>query len=187
MLLFYGGGSLMSIYIQSTSFMKEKYNFPNGGYEVHIVKKSDILETIDNNIIDKDIALALVEKLELDCANFLREGRWANIPYIGNIRVPKAKQLLKSSEQQLLIEDAYNNLDSDSYVMFRKQLNSYNAHKARFEKLFNYLISILGNKYNKYFNYLRRNKGEHYARIVIYTFNSLDALTEDFKRYNGYD
>lgn len=167
--------------------MKDVYNFPNGGYEVRIVRRSEVLEAIDKNIIDKDIALAIVERCELDCANFLKEGRWANIPYIGNIRIPKAKQLIKSEEQQTLISDAYDNLDTDSYLMFRKQLNQYNAQRARFEKSYNYLLAIMVNRYNKYYNYLKRNKGDYKARITVYTFASLDLLTEDFKTYNGYD
>lgn len=167
--------------------MKDVYNFPNGGYEVRIVRRSEVLEAIDKNIIDKDIALAIAERCELDCANFLKEGRWANIPYIGNIRIPKAKQLIKSEEQQTLISDAYDNLNTDSYLMFRKQLNQYNAQRARFEKSYNYLLAIMVNRYNKYYNYLKRNKGDYKARITIYTFASLDPLTEDFKAYNGYD
>lgn len=167
--------------------MKDVYKFPNGGYEVRIVRRSDVLEAIDKNIIDKDIALAIVERCELDCANFLKEGRWANIPYIGNIRIPKAKQLFKSEEQQTLLSDAYDNLDTDSYLMFRKQLNQYNAQRARFEKNYNYLLAIMVNRYNKYYNYLKRNKGDYKARITVYTFASLDPLTEDFKAYNGYD
>lgn len=167
--------------------MKDVYNFPNGGYEVRIVRRSEVLEAIDKNIIDKDIALAIIERCELDCANFLKEGRWANIPYIGNIRIPKAKQLIKSEEQQTLISDAYDNLDTDSYLMFRKQLNQYNAQRARFEKSYNYLLAIMVNRYNKYYNYLKRNKGDYKARITVYTFASLDPLTEDFKAYNGYD
>ena len=167
--------------------MKDVYNFPNGGYEVRIVRRSEVLEAIDKNIIDKDIALAIVERCELDCANFLKEGRWANIPYIGNIRIPKAKQLIKSEEQQTLISDAYDNLNTDSYLMFRKQLNQYNAQRARFEKSYNYLLAIMVNRYNKYYNYLKRNKGDYKARITVYTFASLDPLTEDFKVYNGYD
>lgn len=167
--------------------MKDVYNFPNGGYEVRIVRRSEVLEAIDKNIIDKDIALAIIERCELDCANFLKEGRWANIPYIGNIRIPKAKQLIKSEEQQTLISDAYDNLNTDSYLMFRKQLNQYNAQRARFEKSYNYLLAIMVNRYNKYYNYLKRNKGDYKARITVYTFASLDPLTEDFKAYNGYD
>lgn len=167
--------------------MEKAYKFPNGGYEVRIVKRSDIIEAIEKNITDKDVALAIVERCELDCANFLREGRWANIPYIGNIRVPRSKQLLKSDEQQLLIKDAYDNLDTDSYVLFKKQLNQYNAQRERFEKSYNYLLTIMVNRYNKFYNYLKRNKGDYRARITVYTFGSLDPLTEDFKAYHGYD
>ena len=86
--------------------MSDIYKFPSGGYEVTVFKKQDILDCIDNNILDKEIALTLIEQLEIDAANFLKEGRWTGIPFIGNIRVPKLRQLQESPEQQALIEEA---------------------------------------------------------------------------------
>ena len=36
--------------------MSEQFKFPNGGYEVTVLRKQDILDCIDDNIIDKEIA-----------------------------------------------------------------------------------------------------------------------------------
>ena len=36
--------------------MSDIYKFPSGGYEVTVFKKQDILDCIDNNILDKEIA-----------------------------------------------------------------------------------------------------------------------------------
>ena len=60
-------------------------------------KKQDILDCIDNNILDKEIALTLIEQLEIDAANFLKEGRWTGIHFIGNIRIPKLRKLEENS------------------------------------------------------------------------------------------
>ena len=91
--------------------MADIYKFPSGGYEVTVCKKQDILDCIDKNIIDKEVALAIVERCEIDAANFLKEGRWTGIPFIGNIRIPKLKQLEESPEQQALIAEAKANLE----------------------------------------------------------------------------
>ena len=73
--------------------MADTYKFPGGGYDVTVFKKQDVLDCIDKNILDKDVALAFIEQLEVDAANFLKEGRWTGIPFIGNIRIPKLRQL----------------------------------------------------------------------------------------------
>ena len=85
--------------------MADTFKFPNGGYDVTICRKKDILECIDENIIDKDVALAIVEHCEYTAADYIKEGVWAGIPFIGNIRISKTKQLLKSDEQQAHIAE----------------------------------------------------------------------------------
>ena len=35
--------------------MSEQFKFPNGGYEVTVLRKQDILDCIDDNIIDKEL------------------------------------------------------------------------------------------------------------------------------------
>lgn len=69
--------------------MADVFRFPNDGYDVTIVKKQDILDCIDENIIDKEVALSIVEHCEKTAAEFISSGRWTGIPFIGNIRIPK--------------------------------------------------------------------------------------------------
>ena len=82
--------------------MSDIFKFPRG-YDVKILRKSDVIASINANIIDKDVALAIVKKCEIDAANFLREGRWAGIPYIGNIRIPKGREKFLSEETQEIL------------------------------------------------------------------------------------
>ena len=55
--------------------MTDTYKFP-GGNDVKVLRKEDIINTINCNIVDKEVALAIVKQCEIDAANFLRKGRW---------------------------------------------------------------------------------------------------------------
>ena len=70
--LSYGGAtkasSLVGIYFKN--YMADTFKFPNGGYDVTVLKRQDILDCIDANIIDKEVALAIVDQCELDAAEF---------------------------------------------------------------------------------------------------------------------
>ena len=72
---------------------KNTRKFPRG-YDVTIVRKEDVLEAIDDNIIDKEIALDLIKQLELDASNFIKEGRWTSLPFIGTIRYNENKKAI---------------------------------------------------------------------------------------------
>ena len=100
--------------------MADTLKFPNGGYDVTICRRQDIIDCIDKNIVDKDIALAVINHCEFQAASFIKEGRWAGIPFIGNIRVPKTVQMIRSDEQKALIEDAKEQLVKERNIMFKK-------------------------------------------------------------------
>ena len=131
--------------------MADIFKFPNGGYDVTICRKKDILECIDENIIDKDVALAIVEHCEYTAADYIKEGVWAGIPFIGNIRISKTKQLLKSDEQQALIAEAKENLDKDKYILFRKRLNKENVKRISQDRYYRYITSIAVSNNRKLF------------------------------------
>lgn len=160
--------------------MADTYKFPNGGYEVTVHKRQDILDCIDENIIDKEIALAIVEQCELNAADFIKEGRWTGIPYIGNIRVPKAKLMESDPEQQALIEEAKANLDPNQYILFRKQLSGENHKQAKHERYYKYITSIAVNRNRKLYKKLCETKGEAYARIYLYASKSVTAVNNEY-------
>lgn len=164
--------------------MIETHKFPNGGYEVKVFKKTDILDCINDNIIDKDIALAIVEQCEIDAANFLKEGRWTGIPFIGNIRIPKLKQIQESPEQQAIIQEAKATLDADKYVLFRQQLGKETSRRIKVERYYRYLTSIAVSHNRRIYKKLCEEKGECFARVYLYSIYNITAAEEDYLNFD---
>lgn len=160
--------------------MADTFKLPNGGYNIVICRKQDILDCIEENIIDKDIALSVVEQCELDAANFISQSRWAGIPFIGNIRVPKPKLMEQDPAQQALINEAKELLDAKQYIMFRKQLSSENYRQAKYERYFNYITSIAVNKNKKLYKKLCNEKGEHYAKIYLFSCANITSVDNEY-------
>ena len=160
--------------------MADTYKFPQG-YDVTVVKKKDIIDCIDENIIDKEVAMAIIDQCELDVANFIRQGRWAGIPFMGSIRVPEDRKLLHSKEQQELISEAYDTLDTEKYILFRKQLSAENAKKVKNQRYFNYITSIQASKHRKEYKKLCDERGEYYAKLkMFFSANIVAVENEDF-------
>jgi hypothetical protein len=160
--------------------MADTFKFPNGGYDVTVLKRQDILDCIDANIIDKEVALAIVDQCELDAAEFIKEGRWTGLPFIGNVRVPKAKLMEEDPVQQALIDEAKATLDSKQYIMFRRQLSSDNHKKAAKERYFNYIVSQAVTKNRKLYLKLCDTKGEHYAKIFLFASKHVVAINNEY-------
>lgn len=160
--------------------MSDIIRFPNGGYDVTICRRQDIIDCIDKNIVDKDVAMAIVEHCEFQAANFIKEGRWTGIPFIGNIRVPKSIQLLKSDEQQALIKEAKENLDKDRYVIFKKALNKDNTKRISQERYYRYITSLAAAKNKKLYKKLCAEKGEVYARLFLYASHEVVAVSNEY-------
>lgn len=162
--------------------MADTFKFPNGGYDVTICRKKDILECIDKNILDKEIALAIVEDCEIQISNFIKEGRWAGIPFIGNIRISKTKELLKSDEQQALIAEAKENLGKEQYILFRKQLNRENTKKVSQERYYRFITSMAISNNKKLYKKLCKNHGEVYARLFLFCSYEVVAVGNEYIR-----
>ena len=160
--------------------MGDTYKFPGGGYDVTVFKKQDVLDCIDKNILDKDVALAFIEQLEVDAANFLKEGRWTGIPFIGNIRIPKLRQLEESPEQQALIAEAKKNLDADKYILFRTQLGKENSKHIKQERYYRYITSIAVSHNRRLYKKLCEEKGEYFARIYLYASYNITSLDNEY-------
>lgn len=160
--------------------MADTFKFPNGGYDVTVCRKQDILDCIDENIIDKEIALAIVEQCEQDAAEFIKEGRWTGIPFIGNIRVPKAKLMENDPEQQALIQEAKETLDPNQYIMFRRRLCNDNYKRVKNERYFNYITSISVNKNKQVYKKLCKKKSERFARIILFSVANLSLIDYEY-------
>lgn len=148
--------------------MGDTIKFPNGGYDVRIVRKQDILDCLDKNVTDKEVILEIIEQFEIDASNFINQGRWTGLPFVGNVRVPPKIKAEQQEEQQELIQVAKETLDKQKYYMFRKQLGIDNHLKNKQETLYRYILSKMIKKNNKTYKKLVVKKGELWARLHSY-------------------
>lgn len=158
--------------------MSETYKFPNG-FEVTICKKQDIIDTINSNILDKEVAYAVIENLEKNIAKLIQRGVWTGIPYIGNVRIPKTKQLVQTQEQQELIQEAKELLDRNDYIVFRAQLGRENAKRIKSNRYFNWISSMSANTNKTLYRRLLRTKGEAYCTVYFHSVYQLECIEED--------
>lgn len=167
--------------------MTDSYKFP-GGNNVTVVRKQDIIECIDDNIIDKEVALAIVQQCETDAATFLRQGRWVGIPFIGNIRANQVKKLEKTKEQQELIDAAYHTVTAEQYVIFRKKLAHDNEKRIKAQRYYNYVLASAVSKNRYLFKKMCKDKGEAFTRIHFFLNHSVVGVSNELDyELNGED
>ena len=156
--------------------MNDTIKMPGGGYDVKVVRKEDIIKCIDSNILDKDIMLAFINQFEVDASNFLAQGRWTSLPYVGTLRRNQYKEALNSEEVRELDEAAKENLDKDKYILFRKNLRDDIARALKRERLYKYTLSQVVTKNRGFYKYLEKTKGELIARVICYTMFDLTSV-----------
>lgn len=157
--------------------MSETYKFPNG-FEVTICKKQDIIDTINSNILDKEVAYAVIENLEKNIAELIQEGIWIGIPFIGNVRMPKAKQLESTEEQQKLIAEAKALLDRSDYLAFRTNLGKDNARRIRENRYYNWISSLSANTNKKLYRKILKEKGEAFCTVFFHSIYNLECIED---------
>ncbi len=159
--------------------MPESRKFPPEGYQVTVLRKQDVLKCIDDNIIDKEIALEIVRRCEIDAANFVKDGRWAGIPFLGNLRIPKIVQTFLSEDTQQLMAEAKENLDEHKYLLFRRQFATDAVKREDRERFYKYELSKFVGKNLKFFRKLVAKHGEKLARVKCFTLRNMTIVTED--------
>lgn len=156
--------------------MNDTIKMPGGGYDVKVVRKEDILKCIDSNILDKDIMLAFINQFEVDATNFLSQGRWTSLPYIGTLRKNQYKEAINSEEIKELDEAAKENLDRNKYLLFRKDLRNDINKAIKRERLYKYTLSRVLTKNRKFYEYLVETKGEKTARVICHSMFELTSV-----------
>ena len=158
--------------------MGDIFRFP-GGYDVKILRKEDVIASIEANIVDKDVALEIVKRCEIDAANSIKAGRWASIPYIGNIRVPRGREKFLSEETQALLKEAEATLDRDKYLLFRKSVAADIGKQVKLERYFYYQVSKFVGRNTKFFRKVAEKHGDNYARFLCYTLSGINIADAD--------
>ena len=159
--------------------MEDTYKFP-GGRDVKIVRKEDIINTIKTNIVDTEVALAIVRQCEIDAVNFMRKGRLTGIPFMGTIKVPDTIRMSQTKEQKDLILAAMETNTNEQFVMFRRNLAYDNKIKIKARKYYNYVLSLSVAKNRNQFKKMCKERGEAYARIHFFLLYSVTSVNNEY-------
>ena len=159
--------------------MEDTYKFP-GGRDVKIVRKEDIINTIKTNIVDTEVALAIVRQCEVDAVNFMKKGRLTGIPFMGTIKVPDTIRMSQTKEQKDLILAAMETNTNEQFVMFRRNLAYDNKVKIKARKYYNYVLSLSVAKNRNQFKKMCKEKGEAYARIHFFLLYSVTSVNNEY-------
>lgn len=163
--------------------MPDTFRFPNGGYDVNIVRKQDVLDAIDDNIVDKELALAVVKQCEQDAINFITEEKWVSIPFMGNIKMPDAIKIAISEERKELIANAKEELTKEDYILFRRKLVVDTKRQVKTNTYYRYLVSTIATKHRRLYRKLVKTKGEVYTRLYLYTLNFIKDVVTDGEEF----
>lgn len=160
--------------------MSKTYKFATDGYDVEVVRKEDVLACIDNNILDKEIALELISQLEIDAGEALAQGKWVGFPKLGSFRLSPNQKYSFNESQKKIIADAKAVLPKDKYIMFRKQFAIENIEKRKINRVFNYILTISINRNKELYKRLCAEKGERWADIYMYSIRSIKAVSNNY-------
>lgn len=159
--------------------MADIFKFPCGGYDVDVLRKEDIINRIQDDSINKNLLLKIVEHCEKQAAEYLKDGRWAGIPYIGNIRIPKTVQNFISEESKALFEDAEQTLNREAYIAFRKNYSKDVGKQVNINRYHNYITSKIVASNKKFFRRIASMKGDIAAKIICYSLSNLTIVPTD--------
>ena len=159
--------------------MQDTYKFP-GGKDVKVVRKEDIINTIKTNIVDTEVALAIVRQCEVDAVNFMKQGRLTGIPFMGTIKVPDTVRMSQTKEQKDLILAAMETTTNEQFVMFRRNLAYDNKIKIKARKYYNYVLSLSVAKNRNQFKKMCKERGEAYARIHFFLLYSVTSVNNEY-------
>ena len=159
--------------------MQDTYKFP-GGKDVKVVRKEDIINTIKTNIVDTEVALAIVRQCEVDAVNFMKKGRLTGIPFMGTIKVPDTVRMSQTKEQKDLILAAMETTTNEQFVMFRRNLTYDNNIKIKARKYYNYVLSLSVAKNRNQFKKMCKEKGEAYARLHFFLLYSVTSVNNEY-------
>ena len=159
--------------------MQDTYKFP-GGKDVKVVRKEDIINTIKTNIVDTDVALAIVKQCEVDAVNFMKKGRLTGIPFMGTIKVPDTIRMSQTKEHKDLILAAMETNTNEQFVMFRRNLAYDNKVKIKARKYYNYVLSLSVAKNRNQFKKMCKERGEAYARLHFFLLYSVTSVNNEY-------
>nr|DAG89502.1 MAG TPA: DNA binding protein [Crassvirales sp.] len=142
--------------------------FPEG-FDITICTKHDILETLDKNVVDKEIMYDLIKSLECNIAKCIRENRWAGMPFIGSVRPSPVKAMFYEPEVRETLKDAYATMPFPSFIMFKKAMIKDKYLEVVYNRQYKVIAAINARRNYRYYRRLCKTRGDVYARIFMFS------------------
>ena len=158
----------------------ELRNFPNG-YSVRVVRKEDIIDCLDKNVTDPEVVLEVIKHCELCAANYISNGQWASIPFMGSLKINIARKLARDKVKEFnagakAYIDKENVQEKNRYYLFKKALNSDIRDRIRADSYYNYIVSLGIPRYTKQYFRVYRKCGKYAARLYIFFRMNIAAI-----------
>lgn len=161
--------------------MADTRKFPYSDYDVVVVERDDILKTIDDNIIDKEIAIELINSLEVRAETYLREKRRVGIPYLGNIGIPEGLSDEIKDRKKDALHYAYETMTKKQYIAFVKDIAYDDKARIKYKGFFNQILAMAVRKNKQKWTNLCRTKGENYASCKMVFGYRVLPMKEDYE------
>lgn len=142
-----------------------------GGYNITIVNKDDVFKTIEDNIVDKELAYAIIEQLETNIEQYVSAGEVAGIPYIGKIKQRLGAIIGNKHKDEL--DAAKEVMDKEQYITFKNALYKEESIRAKLSKAYKYEASVAIRQNKRQYWYFVEKLGECLADIMFHGLTSL--------------
>lgn len=159
--------------------------FPKG-YSVRVVRKEDIIATLDANVTDKDVVLDVIKHCEVSAANYISNGRWASIPYMGSLKLNLNKIKVKNTIKEFReasdeVTDKTDAQERARYYLFKKELTAKANRELNAQRYYNYIVALGINKHPKEYERVYRAFGKVTARLYIYFLMNVVAIDNRYE------
>lgn len=135
-------------------------------FEIIIKTKSDIINTIRQNITDGEVMDDIISSLESTAAKSIVNKKWTSLPFIGNVR-PNEERISVLKNMEHLIQ-ASKLMPKSQYLMFKKQLGKEERKRIAAQRTKRWLTERAIARNRKAYEELTKKHGENYASLWCY-------------------
>lgn len=139
------------------------------GFDITVCTKQDIIDTLDQNVVDKEVVYDIIKNLECNIAKAIREDKWAGMPFIGSVRPNPMKAFMHSKETCQTLSEAYQSMDLPSFVMFKKALVVDKYKEVVFNRQYKLIAAINARRNYKYYRTLCKKYSDAYVRLFMFS------------------
>jgi hypothetical protein len=144
---------------------ENKFPAPDGRM-VLIENKESILKCIDDNILDKEVALMFITQLEKDAQHHIENGDFTGIPYIGKIKMRAGSKAYMDNKSTL--DAAKETMSPNEFNAFKAEMMHEAVVRENQIKVFKYQTSRMANKNGKSYWHTVETLGKYKANIRYY-------------------